>query len=363
MKKLKVLCGAGGTGGHLFPALAVVEQLKKIHPDIEVHFAGRSDKIEGEKIPALGYKFHNMNVRGLTKLLSFDTLILPFEIYSAVLSMRRLIKRYDIDFVICTGSYISFPPGKAAIKSDIPLFLMESNVNPGKAINMLASGADRIFTAFEQSNKYFTGKLSKKVSFVGNPVREAILNLPDRDEAKRKLGYLPTDKLVFIFGGSLGARAINYAIENNLQIIKNSNYKIIWQTGKNYNFSSELPENLKKLVFIDDMALHYAAADLVISRSGATTVAELGVAGRSSILVPLETASNNEQRLNAEVFANNGAAIILSDNELQDKLFPAINELFAAPEIIIQMENSAKALGRNDAAEKTAKEILNLLNL
>lgn len=363
MKKLKVLCGAGGTGGHLFPALAVIEQLKKMHPEIEVHFAGRNDKIEGEKVPNLGYKFHPLKIRGISKLLSVNTLLIPIEIYSAVLSMQRLIKRYDIDCVISTGSYISYPAGKAAIKSGIPLFLMESNVNPGKAINMLSKGADRIFTAFQDSNKYFPGKLSAKVRFVGNPVREAILNLPERNEAKQKLGYLPTDKLIFIFGGSLGARSINNAVAGNLDIISNLSYKIIWQTGKNFDFDSKLPDNLQKHIFIDDMALHYAAADLIISRSGATTVAELAVAGRASILVPLETASNNEQRLNAEVFTRNNAAIILQDDELQTNLFPKLIELMADENMIFDMENEAKKLGNINAAENTAKEILNLLNL
>lgn len=362
-KKINILCGAGGTGGHLFPALAVIEQLEKIYPFLEVHFAGRIDKIEGEKIPKLGYRFHPMNIRGLNKLFSLSNLSIPFEILNAIKSMRNVIKINEIDLVICTGSYISYPPGKAAIIEGIPLVLMESNVNPGKSIEMLASKSTRIFTSFHESNQYFKKTNLDKISLVGNPVRSSILNLPDKTVAKHQLGYKSDERIVFVFGGSLGAKSINLAIDNNLDVLAKKDYKVIWQTGKNFKTSRSIPSNISQSQFIDDMALNYAAADLIVSRSGATTVAELSVAGKPSILVPLETASNNEQSLNAKVFVEKGAAIMLHDNQLMESLISNIDLILDDENEMNEMSKNAISLGNPDAAEKTAKEIINLLNL
>lgn len=360
-QKIKILVAAGGTGGHLFPALAVVEQLQKLcGNDCEFHFVGTEGKIETRVVPPLGFNLHLLNLGGITK--SIRTLAVPFQVLASIAKVRKIIKNHSISLVLGAGAYLTFPPGIAAGMCGIPLVLMESNVNPGKAIKMLASRATKIIATFDETIGFFPNDISSKILVLGNPVRGQILNLPNKLEARIKLN-LPTDKhFVFVFGGSLGARSINNAMKSHLDSLSKMDVEFIWQTGKNFDIPNNLPSNVRALRFIDDMASHYAAADLVVARSGATTVAELAIAAKPSVLVPLPSASNNEQMQNAKLFAKFNAAIYVDDSKIGENFDVRINELLADSSMLEKMGKAANSFAKPDAALETAREILKLIN-
>lgn len=358
----KILVAAGGTGGHFFPALSVVDKLtESLKGEIEFQFFGRKDKIEGRILPELGYKLNETNLRGISSAISFDTLKLPFKMLSAVQQVKRIIKRDDIDAVLCAGAYLSIPPGIAAKLLGKKLFLMEANINLGKANKFLADRADIIFTSFDETKKYFNEKDGKKLRCFGNPVRSSMLVKKDRVEAIKSIGLSAEKKTILIFGGSLGAQAINEAIINNIDEFAKAEYQIIWQSGNVHKFNINLPENVKLLEFIDDMAGAYAAADLVVSRSGATTTAELSVLGKPSILVPLPSASNNEQLLNAKEMEKKGAAIVVENSEIGEKLLPLIRQLITNENKLSEMSKAALSLAKPMASQDIANEIIRVM--
>ncbi|MFW6232477.1 MAG: UDP-N-acetylglucosamine--N-acetylmuramyl-(pentapeptide) pyrophosphoryl-undecaprenol N-acetylglucosamine transferase, partial [Bacteroidota bacterium] len=216
-RKVKILCAAGGTGGHLFPAVAVAEKISELNDGkAEIHFIGRPDKIEAEVTPKLGYKFHPLKMRGLNKLFSLDTLLMPFNIFRNIVRCKQLIRDEKFDAVICTGAYISYPPGMAASQEKVPLILMESNVNPGKSIRMLSAKADLILTSFEESAKFFEKGTASKIKYTGNPVRKKIQDYSTKKNLPAAFDLDPDKFTVLIFGGSLGAKSINTAIEKNI---------------------------------------------------------------------------------------------------------------------------------------------------
>jgi len=358
---INILFAAGGTGGHLFPAVAVAEQLDKLtNGNCLFHFVGTRDKIESRVVPQLGYRLHTIQLSGITK--SPKTLLVPFQVIRSIIKCKNIIKNENISAVVCAGAYLSYPPGIAAIQSKIPLILMESNVNPGKTIKMLANKATKIITAFEDSKNFFPDGLAHKIITSGNPIRGNILSPNDKITSRKLLG-LPLDRdIVFIFGGSLGARSINNVIEMHLEDISQKNYFVVWQTGKNFQQPRNLPDNLRIMTFVDDMASYYSAADLVIARSGATTVAEICIMGKPSILAPLPSASNNEQLHNARILQNNNATIIVNDNNIANQLILLIDELFSDKNRIENIGINALKLAKPNAASDVASIILDIIN-
>jgi UDP-N-acetylglucosamine--N-acetylmuramyl-(pentapeptide) pyrophosphoryl-undecaprenol N-acetylglucosamine transferase len=362
MDKLSILIAAGGTGGHLFPALAVIEELEEITKGgIQPIFVGNQSKIEGRTVPAKGYQFYNLPISGLGGLLSLKTLLLPAKIALSVLKCRSIIKKHNIRLVLCTGAYLSYPAGAAANMEGVPLVLMESNLMPGKAIKMLAGKAELIITSFEESSRYYSGGYNSKIIDLGNPVRKSLMELPSREEALESLGLSFNKTTVFVFGGSLGASSINRSVEKIINKFPYDTTQFIWQTGKYYNAPVQIPNNVKIMQFIDDMASAYAAADLVICRSGATTVSELCVTGKPSILVPYPNAANNEQELNAGYLVRTDAAILIQDNEIESKLEPELNRLINDRFARNRMAMAAKQLAKPDAALRSAEKILTLI--
>ncbi len=358
----KILVAAGGTGGHLFPAIAVIQNIERITESSETKFVGTPNRIESRVVPELGYHLTTMPITGYTGLFSLNTWLLPVKILKSIKICRKLIKDFKPDAVLCTGAYIGFPAGMAAWNEQVPLVLMESNVNPGKTIKSLSAKASLIITSFSETEDYFEDIDENKIHYIGNPVRENLLNLPDKKEARKKLGLNPDLQTVLIFGGSLGALTINKATEKVIEYFKEKDIQFIWQTGKAYQNSTKESPKLKILEFIDDMSTAYAAADLVVSRSGATTVAELAVCGKASILIPLPSASNQEQWHNAEVFSKKGAAIILENSKAESNLFLILEELLKNKERIKLMEFAANSLARKEAAKETAKIILEFID-
>lgn len=357
-----VIVGAGGTGGHLFPAFAVVEELKKSEKDLKAFFFGNSEKLEARLVPQNGYSFSPIPIRGFQGLLSASTLAMPFKIFKSLSIVRQIIKREKPKFALCTGAYISFPVGLAAKQMNIPLVLMESNVGPGKAIKMLASRADLIISSFEATKKLFPPEVQDKVVCLGNPLRTMFENLPSKEEARAKFGLLPNKKAILIFGGSLGARPINNAAYSSFAQFASDDVQFLWQTGKEFYCEKEkLPKNVIITEFIDDMASAYAATDLVVSRSGATSVAEICYVGKPSILVPLSSAANNEQAANAEELQRQNAAVVITNNNVGEQLADKMKELISDETRLREMSERASALARRDAAKDAVIAIRKLI--
>lgn len=362
-KNLKVLIAAGGTGGHLFPALALVEELQiLLNGHLVPIFVGNGEKIESRVIPKLGYQFHKIPVRGFNGIFQLNTLTLPVKIFNSILKCRSLIRKHKIDACVCAGAYISYPAGIAAHQERIPLILMESNVFPGKTNRLLSEKATAIFTAFEESERYFSQPIKKKIKYLGNPIRQALAKLPNQEEARAKFNLAPKKKTILVFGGSLGARSINQAIEKIIPNFADSGIQFLWQTGTNYQLPQSLPEYVTPLTFINDMASAYSAADLVIARSGATTVTELCVVGKPSILIPLPTAANNEQELNASILEEKKAAVMLPDESLNDELEAVIRNVISDKKLLSWMGKIAKSIAKPDAAKKSAEELMKIIN-
>jgi UDP-N-acetylglucosamine--N-acetylmuramyl-(pentapeptide) pyrophosphoryl-undecaprenol N-acetylglucosamine transferase len=367
MKNYNFLIAAGGTGGHLFPAISVVEELSKISNNFTFHFTGRDDKIEGRIIRDLGYPFHPIEVEGLRNIFSLKNFLIPFKILQSERKIKKIIKKYNIDAVIATGAYISYPPSIAASKIGVPLFLMESNFNPGKSISMLASKAEILFTSFPETINFFQNKSVKNIVYAGNPVRNTFSDIDSMEDAKLKLGFDPKLPLLFVFGGSLGSKVINDAIENSLNEFSKIGVQLLWQTGDSFTESNnvnkfELNNFVKKFKFIDDMASAYAASDLIVSRSGASTLSELALMGKPSILIPLHIGTNKEQEYNARFFEKNGAAIVLPQSTISVSLLRTIQELIFNQAKLKEMELCIKRYAKPDAAKFIAQSIITFLD-
>jgi len=361
-KKIRALIAAGGTGGHLFPAMAVAEQLEILtNGDFHAEFVGTSYRIESKAVPDAGYSFTTIPITGFKGIFSFDSLMLPYKIYKSQSICQKIIKEQKINVVICTGAYISYPAGVAASKEGIPLVLMESNLTPGKTIRMLSAKAKLIITAFSGSEKYYPDPIVKNIRALGNPVRKSILEFHDKSEARKSFNLTSDKFTVLIFGGSLGARSINEAAHKLINSLDSNEFQFIWQTGKNFTNNLFAKDNVWSSEFIDDMASAYSAADLVLSRSGATTVSELCAVGKPSVLVPYPSASNNEQELNAQYLSDNDAAVLLYEDAIQENVTDIIKELYSDHNKLVQMGLAAKELAKPNASIDSAKAIIALI--
>lgn len=357
-----VIIGAGGTGGHLFPAFAVIEELKKTEDELKAFFVGNSEKLEARLVPQNGYSFTPIPIRGFQGMLSLSNLSLPFKILKSISVVKKIIKREKPSFALCTGAYISYPVGVAAKQMNIPLVLMESNVGPGKAIKMLASRADLIISSFEATKQYFAPEEQSKVVCLGNPLRTMFENMPRKEEARQKFGLLPDKKTILIFGGSLGARPINNAAAAAITQFNPHEVQFLWQTGREFFVSKDsLAKNVVVTEFIDDMASAYAAADIVVSRSGATSVAEICYVGKPSILVPLSSAANNEQAANAEELQRQNAAVVITNCKVGELLAGTLKQLINDDERLRDMSIRAISLARRNAARDAVNAIKNLV--
>ena len=358
-RSLNILIAAGGTGGHLFPAIAVLKELESIFEGkINAEFIGTANRMESEIVPNMGYTFNSVPIVGYYGLGSIKTYLLPFKILQSIYICKKIIRRFKPDLVLCTGAYISYPAGIAAAKEKIPLFLMESNINPGKAIKALSKHATKILASFENTNNYFDDIIKKKIIITGNPVRNELSQLPDKDIALKYYDFENSKKTIFVFGGSLGAKTINIAIEKMIQNKELDNFQVIWQTGKNYVINIKINDNIKVLKFIDNMSMAYAAADLVVSRSGATTIAELAITGKPSILIPLSTASNNEQMLNALEFVKIGASNLIENKNVEFELSEKFLNLISDDVALNKMSEKAKTFAKPNAAIDAVRIIL-----
>jgi UDP-N-acetylglucosamine--N-acetylmuramyl-(pentapeptide) pyrophosphoryl-undecaprenol N-acetylglucosamine transferase len=358
----RILIAAGGTGGDLFPAIAIIEELQKRNPTLQSIFTGSPDRIEASIIPSKGYEFRPMNSLKGFRGLSSSLFSIPFILLYAYRELLSIIKDFPPSCIICGGNYISFPAGLLARFHHIPLIIIEPNAKPGRTNLFLSRFATFIITAFEETASFFPQKVQRTIHHLGNPLRASFLEIkPTKEKAAEMYGFNPEMKTILIFGGSLGARSINHAVVKHIDYFEKNSIQVLWQTGTSFSVPVDLPPHIHTLPFIDDMISAYAASDLVICRSGGGTVAELAVCGKPSILIPLPGAANNEQEENAHLMEIHGAALLVHDNALETELEYIINRCINNPELLETMSNNATLMSKPLATSKTADLIETLL--
>lgn len=322
---MKYIISGGGTGGHIFPAIAIGKALKKIDPEAELLFVGAENRMEMERVPKAGFNIVGLPVAGFNRKNPFKNIPVVFKLFKSLYRSRKIIRDFMPDIAIGVGGYASGPILKEAQRRHIPTVLQEQNSYAGVTNKMLAKRADAICVAYNGMDKFFP---KDRIRLTGNPLRESISKVKEigKEDAKGALGFNPNKKLLAIIGGSLGALTINESISDGIQKLLNSGCSILWQTGKRYyetykhlvNESNK--ERLHIVPFIENIDIVYAAADLLISRAGATTISEIQCLGLPAILVPSPNVAEDHQRKNAEALSTRNAAITILDKYAMDKL-------------------------------------------
>jgi len=360
----KVILAGGGTGGHLFPALAIAEGIKKKYPDSQVYFMGTKKGLEAKILPERGYKLYYLSVRGLKRGLNLSIFKAIFFLMKSMLEAMKILKQLKPEIVIGTGGYVSAPAVLAASLMRIPAFIQEQNSFPGITTRILSLFAKKVFLAYDESKKYFWVK--KKLKVTGNPIRPEIFKA-DKISAMKKFNLEPNKKTVLILGGSQGASAINKAILDELNSSTEFNFQILWQSGeKDYQKMKENLKNKKTTVqvfnFIEDMSSAYAACDLIISRAGAISLSEITGCGKPAILIPYPYATAEHQKYNAQVLEKNGAAVMIEEKNLEKmKPLSLASELLKDETKLKQMSQNSRNIGKPNALNDILNEIENYL--
>ena len=355
----------GGTGGHIFPAIAIADEIKKRFPEAEFLFIGAHGKMEMEKVPQSGYKIVGLNIAGFDRGNLLKNFGLPFKVISSLMKARKTIKDFKPDFAVGTGGFASGPALYVASRLGIPVFIQEQNSLPGKTNVFNGKKAKAVFTAYPNMDHFFP---KSKVFFLGNPVRQNILSdLMETDKAKEKLG-LNKDKLTILsVGGSQGSRTLNNGWKDNLEKLKERNYQLIWQTGKlDYNeLTSNIqhPTSIQIKEFISDMATAYSAADVIVSRAGAIAISELAMAKKPVILVPLPSAAEDHQTKNALVLVEKNAAKMVKDAEMIDKFWNTLSEICENENLRKEMSENLQFFAKPKATEEIVDEILKQMKI
>lgn len=355
------LFAAGGTGGHLYPAIAIAEEIKKQLPDARIIFAGTKEKIEARVIPQKGFEFVTIWISGFSRRVKVSNLLFPLKVVVSLIQSFFVIRKLKPNAVIGTGGYVCGPVLYVASLMKIPTVVHESNSYPGVTTRMLASRVTKVFITFEATKQWLSA--TANIEFVGNPTREA-LSMVSREAGCEYFTLDPQKKTIFVFGGSLGAASINAAMPSVIDETVKNDVQVIWQTGEQRteiaNRYSEHPL-VRVRKYLEHIEFAYAAADLVISRAGATTLAELTRLGKPAILVPYPFAAANHQELNAQTMVEAGAAVILRDRELNEKLSHTATELLFDDRRLRDMRKNSLALGKPNAGKEIAEKILNLV--
>lgn len=354
-KKYRVLISGGGTGGHIFPAIAIANEIMAKYPESEIQFVGAKGRMEMEKVPAAGYEIHGLWISGLQRRLTVKNLSLPFKLISSLWNSRKIIKKFKPDFTLGVGGYASGPLNYVASKMGIPVYLQEQNSFPGITNKLLKNEARRICVAYEGMERFFP---KEKIVITGNPIRQDLLNSSaTREEATEYFTLDPTKKTVLIVGGSLGARTINEAIAANLDKITKADIQILWQTGKNYQGEFGKHDWGNRTAFIKRMDLAYKVADVVISRAGAMSVSELSALGKPTIFVPSPFVAEDHQTKNAMSLVGKNAALMCNDGEATKHLGNMLVDLMADDSLLDKLRTEITRLGLPNAAENIVEEI------
>ena len=364
MAKLKVIISGGGTGGHIFPAIAIANAIKKKRPDTEFLFVGAKGKMEMTKVPEAGFKIIGLPIMGLKRSFTIKNLKFPFKLVESLRKARRIVKEFKPDLAIGVGGYASGPLLRAAKKAKVPTMIQEQNSYAGLTNKLLGKKADKICVAYNGMEQFFP---KDKIVLTGNPVRSEVIKLEGKKaRAEEHFELAPNKKTLLVIGGSLGAWSINEAVEKAIATWGNQNIQVIWQTGKlYYNRAIKAAEKhnswLKVSEFIKRMDLAYAAADLIVSRAGAIAVSEICLVKKPAIFIPLPTAAEDHQTKNANVLVTLGAAELINDQKVREELAEKVIALINDENALQSYSENIAPLGFHDAADLIADEALKLV--
>ena len=362
-RPIKMIISGGGTGGHLFPAIAIAQKLMELSPQSEVLFVGANGKIEMEKVPKYGFKIEGLNIAGFQRKNLLKNLSLPFKLLGSLKKSKQLINSFKPDIAVGVGGYASGPLVYVAGNNNVPTLLQEQNSFPGITNKILAKKAHKICVAFPNMDHFFD---ANKIAFTGNPIRQNIANCT-RENALKSFGFKNNKPTILIIGGSLGAGSINNAIQNKFQELLDSQVQVIWQTGKYYikNIVAKCGNKGKDRIvikdFIEDMASAYAAADLVISRAGALSISEITYLNKASILVPSPNVAEDHQTKNANALTQLKATVLVKDNEADEQLVIQALSLVQDSKRLKELAENTKQIAKYHASEDIINEIYKII--
>jgi len=356
------LISGGGTGGHIYPAIAIANELKKRHENANFLFVGAKDRMEIEKVPQAGYDIKGLWISGIQRKLTLKNLLFPFKLISSLMKANTIIRKFKPDVVIGTGGFASGPTLQMANRKGIPTLVQEQNSYPGITNKLLSKRVNTICVAYDGLERFFpVGKIVK----TGNPVRQDLLEISHKkNEAQVFFEVIADAKTLLVLGGSLGARAINKLIESQIQWLVDNKIQVIWQTGKlyyqEYKHLDEL-QGVKVVEFINKMDLAYAAADIIISRAGAGSISELCIVGKPVIFIPSPNVSEDHQTKNAMAITDKNAAILIKETELED-FQEQFENLLVNEEKQLELSKNIKLLALPKATEDIVNEVEKLIN-
>ncbi|MGE5496661.1 MAG: undecaprenyldiphospho-muramoylpentapeptide beta-N-acetylglucosaminyltransferase [Syntrophothermus sp.] len=357
--KYRFLFAGGGTGGHLFPAIAVAEKIKQLKPESEILFIGTRAKIEAKVVPSLGFDFKTIWIKGFARKFNLQNILFPVKVVVSMLQSLYINARFKPSVAIGSGGYVSGPAVWAASVMGARVILLEQNSYPGITTRMLEKKADEVHVSFQDTLKYLRDK--NKAMITGNPVRES-LKIINRNAALAKFGLDPDKKTLLILGGSLGAASLNRAVDENLDMLNKQNIQVIWQTGKNYFETYKSRHNKLTWVnpFIDDMAAAFSACDLLVSRAGATTIAEVTALGIPTVFVPSPNVAANHQYHNALSLVEQNAALMISDDKVAQELGNTVTAIINYERKLKDLSWNCRKCAKPDAAFVIARNAIRL---
>jgi len=361
VKPYKFIISGGGTGGHIYPAVAIANELKIRYPDADFLFVGAKDRMEMEKIPQAGYKIEGLWISGLQRSLSLKNLMFPFKLISSLMRSRSIIKKFKPDAAVGTGGYASAPLLRVASNKGIPCLIQEQNSHAGITNKWLSSKAQSICVAYEGMEKFFP---SEKIQLTGNPVRQDLLQIESKRNEALEFFNLDTDKkTLLVLGGSLGARRINQLIDSSLSFFADNNLQVIWQCGKIYEetYKGRSSGLVQVHTFLNRMDLAYAAADIIISRSGALSVSELCLVGKPVLFIPSPNVSEDHQTKNALAISEKNAALLLKEDDLEARFEEEFLALLNSVEKQKTLSENIKKLAKPNATKEIVEELEKLL--
>ncbi len=361
-RQLKIIISGGGTGGHIFPAIAIARALEQMRPGTEILFVGANGRMEMEKVPAAGYKIQGLDIAGISRSNMLKNFSLPLKVLKSVNRAKEIISQFNPDAIVGVGGYASGPTLWAGIRKHIPTLVQEQNSYPGVTNKILSRHVKKICVAYPGMEKFFP---KNKIIVTGNPVRQDIAELQSkRNAASEYFGFKDAGFTVLVIGGSLGARTINESIAASLDLLAKNNIRLVWQTGKHYYTQAQEMQkkytNIRVYDFISKMDYAYAVADAVVSRAGAISLSELCITGLPSILVPSPNVSEDHQTKNAMELVNHNAALMIKDVSAQSELGNAVVKLAKDKTMRESLSKNISALAIKDSAVRIANEVIAL---
>jgi UDP-N-acetylglucosamine--N-acetylmuramyl-(pentapeptide) pyrophosphoryl-undecaprenol N-acetylglucosamine transferase len=365
MKKLKVIISGGGTGGHIFPAIAIAKAIEQKVDNVKFLFVGAEARMEMEKVPAAGYKIKGLWISGLQRNFSIRNFLFPFKVLHSIFKAKQIIKQFNPDIAIGTGGYASGPLLFTASRKGIPSLIQEQNSYPGITNKILSKYVQKVCVAYDNMEQFFP---KEKMILTGNPIRQDILGFQSKIEDGEQLFFIDKEKpTVLVVGGSLGAKSINNAIAEKLHLFKERAVNLIWQTG--ISFQQKAQNKIKDIntkginafTFIKEMDLAYSTADVIISRAGAIAISELCCVGKPVILVPSPNVSENHQYKNAQSLVNKNAALLVEDSQASCKLVDSLLDLLENKDLQKKLSSNIQKIAVKDAAIKIADIAIGLI--